>query len=35
MGVQGRQWVEQEFNLAKQNTKLEALYDEVIAESCC
>jgi len=35
MGFQGRQWVEQEFNLVKQNAKLEALYDEVIAESSC
>lgn len=32
MGKQGRQWVEQEFNLTTQNAKLEALYDEVIAE---
>lgn len=30
MGQRGRQWVEQEFNLAIQNAKLEALYDEVI-----
>jgi colanic acid/amylovoran biosynthesis glycosyltransferase len=35
IGVQGRQWVEQEFNLVKQNAKLEALYDEVIAEGSC
>lgn len=32
MGEQGRRWVEQEFNLTAQNAKLEALYDEVIAE---
>lgn len=32
LGVQGRQWVEQEFNLEKQNAKLESLYDEVIVE---
>ncbi|MGQ9765715.1 MAG: glycosyltransferase [Armatimonadota bacterium] len=33
MGEAGRKWVEQEFNLATQNEKLEALYDEVITES--
>ena len=32
MGEAGRRRVEQEFNLEKQNAKLEALYDEVIAE---
>ncbi|OAN47320.1 glycosyl transferase family 1 [Chloroflexus islandicus] len=32
MGEQGRRWVEQEFNLTTQNAKLEALYDEVLAE---
>jgi len=32
MGEAGRKWVEQAFNLEKQNAKLEALYDEVIAE---
>lgn len=32
MGEAGRQWVAQEFNLKRQNAKLEALYDEVIAE---
>jgi len=32
LGVQGRQWVEQEFNLEKQNAKLESLYDEVVDE---
>ncbi len=32
MGEAGRKWVAQEFDLAKQNAKLEALYDEVIAE---
>lgn len=32
MGEAGRRWVEQEFNLERQNAKLEALYDEVIEE---
>jgi len=32
MGEAGRRRVEQEFNLEKQNAKLEALYDEVIAQ---
>ncbi|RMF56770.1 MAG: glycosyltransferase [Bacteroidetes bacterium] len=32
MGESGRKHVELEFNLDKQNAKLEALYDEVIAE---
>jgi len=32
MGEAGRRRVEQAFNLEKQNAKLEALYDEVIAE---
>lgn len=32
LGVQGRQWVEKEFNLEKQNAKLESLYDEVVDE---
>ncbi|MGC8799690.1 MAG: glycosyltransferase [Chloroflexus sp.] len=31
-GEEGRRWVEQEFNLNTQTAKLEALYDEVIAE---
>jgi len=30
MGQRGRQWVEREFNLAIQNAKIEALYDEII-----
>lgn len=32
LGVQGRQWVEKEFNLEKQNARLESLYDEVVDE---
>ncbi len=32
LGEQGRRWVEQEFDLVKQNQKLEDLYDEIIAE---
>ncbi len=32
MGERGRRWVEQEFDLVKQNAKLEDLYDEIIVE---